>query len=503
MNAIDFERVRAVFRDVRHLGTDEWDRALDDRCGDDRALRAEVATLLAHDHAQQATHTPIEAAAPVSWLRGAIRDANAELLPRAFGPYELLEVLGRGGMGTVYRARQSEPDRLVALKRLRSHDWSPGLRRRFESEAEVLGRLQHPGIASIYEAGRVTTPDGPQPYFAMELVEGMPIDEYVRTHGLDLRACVSLLAEVADAVHHAHLRGIIHRDLKPPNILVDNTGRPRILDFGIARAMDSDVNRVTRATSAGEILGTLPYMSPEQIRGDVDAVDVRSDVYALGVVLFAILANRVPIEVDDVELPEAVRRIRDAQPPPLGSLRADCRGDVETIVAKALEKDPQRRYASAATLAADLERWLTYNPIRARPATLTYQLRRFARRHRLLVTASTIVAASLVLATIVSTVFASAALRAAHREHDQRLHAEGVSDELRLMLLVSESAPRRRGRHGARDARTHAHSARHRSEPSPDRSRDSCCDRKDVRRPRSSPRGRAGTRTCRCDPRTR
>ena len=201
----------------------------------------------------------------------------------------------------------------------------------------------------------------------MEFIRGLPLDEYARRRGLDLAARVGLVARVCDAVQHAHDQGVIHRDLKPANILVEETGQPKVLDFGVARATGADLLTVAGLTQTGQLLGTPNYMSPEQVTADPAAIDHRADVYALGVILFELAAHRLPYQLENRPLAEAARLILEQDPPRLGSINPELRGDVETIVAKALEKDPARRYPSAADLAADLRRWLAHEPILARP----------------------------------------------------------------------------------------------------------------------------------------
>src|SRR5262249_23407316 len=252
------------------------------------------------------------------------------------------------------------PHRTVALKVIRPGLVSSALLKRFAHEADILGRLNHPGIAQIYEAG--VAEDG-QPFFALELIRGLPLDEYARRENLSTAARLELVARVCDAVQHAHEQGVIHRDLKPGNILVDGSGQPRVLDFGVARATGADLLTSMDRTRTGELIGTLSYMSPEQVAGEPTALDQRSDVYTLGVVLYELLAGRLPYLVKDVPLPEAVRLIQEQEPSRLGSINAHFRGDVETIVAKALEKDRARRYRSAAELAAGLGRHLHSKPV--------------------------------------------------------------------------------------------------------------------------------------------
>jgi len=317
---------------------------------------------------------------------------RAAPLPDHFGDYRVISLLGEGGMGAVYEAEQRHPRRRVALKVIRPGLASGELLRRFEHEAVVLARLQHPGIAQIHEAGTFDVPGGggggekKQPFFAMELVRGTPLTQYASENALEVRQRLELVVKICHAVQHAHQRGIIHRDLKPANILVDATGQPKILDFGVARLTDSDVQTTTMHTDAGQIIGTVPYMSPEQAAGDPGALDTRSDVYAIGVVCFELLAGRLPYDLHKRMLHEAVRIIREEEPSRLSSVNRELRGDVETIVARALEKEKERRYQSAGELGADIERFLRDEAISARPASTWYRLAKFSRRNKGLVT---------------------------------------------------------------------------------------------------------------------
>src|SRR5215831_1152755 len=302
------------------------------------------------------------------------------------GRYRILRLIGEGGMGAVYEAEQDHLRRTVALKIIKPGLASPELLRRFEQESQALGRLQHPGIARIYDAGTADTGFGPQPYFAMEFIHGKSLLEYAKAHELNTRQRLELMAKVCEAVHHAHQRFIIHRDLKPGNILVDESGQPKVLDFGVARVTDSDA-QATRQTDVGRLVGTLAYMSPEQVLADPLELDTRSDVYALGVILFELLAGRLPYKISR-QLHEAVQTIREEEPAPLSAISRAYRGDIETIVAKALEKDKERRYASAADLASDIRHFLKDEPIVARWPSATYRLRKFTRRHKALVASS-------------------------------------------------------------------------------------------------------------------
>jgi len=332
-------------------------------------------------------------------------------------------------MGRVYRATQVSPARAVALKLMRPGMTSSKALKRFELEAELLGRLSHPGIASIYEAGIHDDPRlGSAPYFAMEFVEGPTLSEYARREDLGTRERLKLFARICDAVHHAHSKGIIHRDLKPSNILVaidSDTGEPvpKILDFGVARITDADVTGATMQTEIGQLIGTLPYMSPEQVKGDPNDIDTRSDVYALGVVLYELLAGRLPYDIGRAMIAEAARVIAQDDPERLSSINTRLRGDVETIVAKALEKARERRYQSALDLGSDIRRYLGDEPITARPPSTWYQLGKFTKRNKPLVTGVAAAFAALVLG-LAGTTFGLI------EANTQRAVAEDRADEL-------------------------------------------------------------------------
>ncbi|HMQ21342.1 MAG TPA: serine/threonine-protein kinase, partial [Planctomycetota bacterium] len=297
------------------------------------------------------------------------------------GPYRLIRELGRGGMGVVYEAEQNDPRRVVALKILPLHNSSDELRRRFDYEARALAQLDHPGIARILEAG--TSDDGLR-YFAMQLVEGTRIDEFARQGRLNLRRRVDLLRRVCQAVAHAHQRGVIHRDLKPANVLVKPDGEPVVLDFGIARILEDGVRDHSMLTREGQVLGTLAYMSPEQLLGETSAVDTRSDVYALGILAFEVLAGKLPIDVSSESWMRAARRIETEVPPRLRKLCPEAPRDLEIVIAKALAKLPEERYSSAFDLGEELQRVLDEEAILARAPSLGYRATKMLRRHPVL-----------------------------------------------------------------------------------------------------------------------
>ncbi len=360
----------------------------------------------------------------------AVADAGPKAtspLPETIGPYEIIGVLGEGAQGIVFEARQKTPARHVALKVIKGgRHVVPEDIRLFEREIHTLALLKHPSIAAIYDAG--TTDDGHH-FFAMELVHGEPLTEYVEGRKLPLQARVGLLRDICTAIHYAHQRGVIHRDLKPGHVLIEADGRPKVLDFGLARVIDPAQNEPIAATRVGRVQGTVPYMSPEQIRGRTDDVDVRTDVYALGVLIYQTLTQRLPYDVTGLDALEAGNVICGSTPVRPSTVDRHLRGEIETIVLKALEKEPSRRYQSALALADDLERFQTGQAIQARPASLLYQFRKLVLRHRLATGLAAAVLGLLVLTAVVTTV-------AYRNQREEAEKTQRLADSLEYILTL-------------------------------------------------------------------
>jgi len=362
--------------------------------------------------------------------------------PDEIGPYRLQQLIGEGGMGRVYLAEQSEPvQRRVALKLTRRGLDSDDAAARFRAERQALAVLEHPNIARVFDAGAT---DGGRPWFAMEYIDGVPINRWAADRALTLRQRIELLLPICEAVQHAHAKGLIHRDLKPSNILViddGGIGRPIVIDFGIARVVDLSLDERTQATRVGELVGTPEYMSPEQASlGEID-IDTRSDIYSLGLVLYELLVGELPLSSNQLRqlgfqaMCQAIREGDTPRPSRANPKAADSttltwrsrlKGDLDSVLLKALAKDRDYRYGTAAAFADDLRRYLANEPVLAQPPSLRYRTGKFIKRNRTLVGASAMVALALVAATAISAV---GLIQARQAEQRAQMSAEQAREE--------------------------------------------------------------------------
>ena len=446
-----WESVKDIFGAALEVAPEQRNEFLRDACGSNESLRVEIESLLSsYEKSSELSLSPWPAA---------VLDATA---PQFIGPYHLLEKLGEGGMGQVWLAEQSAPvRRRVALKLIRGGIYDSALLQRFQAERQSLAIMDHPAIAKVFDAG---TTEAGQPYFVMEYVAGLPITEYCDQKKLNIRERIELFIAVCEAVQHAHRKAIIHRDLKPANILVvevNGKPMPRIIDFGLAKAVSGKIGGETFFTQAGGFMGTPGYMSPEQSDPGVQDIDTRTDVYSLGVVLYVLLAGCEPFDASEwkkLPLHEALRRLREedvASPSTkLSAAHDTCsvaaaargvepkqlvsqlRGDLDWITMKAVEKDQARRYGSVGEFEADLRHYLNHEPVLARPASASYRLQKYVRRHRLAVGAAAVIAALLISFGAIQAV----QLRRITRERDRASH---VTDFMTSMFKVSDPSEAR------------------------------------------------------------
>jgi eukaryotic-like serine/threonine-protein kinase len=402
MSTERWDRIKQLLEQALELPSERRGAYLDSACESDGTLRAEVESLI-RSHEEAGSQFLTISAAEALDLSGIPHKADYQRI----GRYRLVEEIGRGGMGQVWLAEQTSPvQRQVALKLIRAGMFDGEVLKRFEMERQSLAIMEHPSIAKVFDAG--ATPDG-QPYFVMEYVPGVSIADYCDQKRLKIRDRLELFIKVCEAVQHAHQKAIIHRDLKPANILVqevDGKPVPRIIDFGLAKATGAGLVADSQRTRTGSFVGTPGYMSPEQCDPYAPDVDTRTDVYSLGVVLYVLLTGRQPFESTSANRPldELLRSVREEEPPrPSTHALADrdtssaravargmepkqlasmLRGDLDWITLKALEKDRNRRYGTAVELAADLSRYLRNEPVTARPASFSYRVQKYVRRHR-------------------------------------------------------------------------------------------------------------------------
>jgi len=450
----------AIGREALKLEPAERESFIAQRCGENSKLRGEVeffVEMQSHAAAAPQPSPVVDAGARRVEVRvgGEPAEKTKRRLPEHIGPYRVIDQIGQGGFGIVYLAEQEQPvRRRVALKVIKLGMDTPEVLARFEAERQALAMMDHPGVARVFDAG--TTEMG-RPYFAMEFVQGVPITDYCDKNRLPNRERLELFILVCEAVQHAHQKGIIHRDLKPSNIMVtlqDGKPAPKVIDFGIAKALHQKLTDHTLYTERGQLMGTPEYMSPEQAEMSGMDIDTRADIYSLGVVLYQLLVGSLPIDSASLRVagPLAVQRAireQDAQKPSTllqtrreltpsiahnrntdpDTLIRQIRGDLDWITLKAVEKDRTRRYASASELAADVRRYLNDEPVLATPPSTAYRMKKFVRRHRAFVLASTAASLALVVGLSLATyglVQARTERDRAARERDRAVAAEAA-----------------------------------------------------------------------------
>ncbi len=488
MTPEQYERVRQIFLEARETRGEEREEFLRRACGSDAILRAEVESLLANDEqADSFLQSPIlggdfALGSPktivANWTGGGGAgplETSSPAVPEWIQQYRILRELGQGGMGTVFLAEQSEPiRRRVALKLIKPGMDSRQVIARFDAERQALAMMDHPCIAKIFDGGTVPAglPCAGAPYFVMEYVQGVPLTEHCDARQLNLKERLELFIRLCEAVQHAHQKGIIHRDIKPSNVLVepvDGVATPKVIDFGVAKAMGPPLTERTLVTELGQLIGTPAYMSPEQAGMSGQDIDTRTDVYALGVLLYELLSGSLPFDPQTLRsgsLAEIQRIICEVEPPKpstrlsrLGvsdraavvarNRKADSRGlmrslrrELDWIVMKCLEKDRSRRYETVSDLAMDVRRYLNHEPILAGPPSTVYRVRKFARRNRGSVIAGALVATTLVIGMITTATFAVRENR--QRQIAQENEGRALDEAARAEAALAQEARQRR-----------------------------------------------------------
>ncbi len=447
------DKIESILTDALEIASDAERRQFVERaCGEDAELRRQVEELIEnHFRAGSFLESP-----PVHQASCVVERPGTVI-----GPYKLLEEIGQGGFGVVFMAEQTQPvRRTVALKVLKPGMDTSQVVARFEAERQALALMDHPNIAKVLDAG--TTETG-RPYFVMELVKGVPITKFCDEHQLSPRERLALFVPVCEAVQHAHQKGIIHRDIKPSNVLVaayDGRPIPKVIDFGVAKALGQRLTERTLVTNFGGIIGTLEYMSPEQAEFNALDIDTRADIYGLGVLLYELLTGTTPLtkqRAKEAALTEVLRVIREEEPQTpshrlsastetLASISAqrklepsrltkEIRGELDWIVMKCLEKERTRRYQTANGVARDIQRFLNDEAVEAGPPSATYKLRKFARKHRKLIGAAAAISFVLILASVFSVWQAVLAKRAERTAVEEAAISKAINDFLEKDLL--------------------------------------------------------------------
>lgn len=429
-----WSRARDLFEQAVEMAADERGSFLEKACGEDPELTALVDDLLsAHEDSDLELDPPTGAqlgGATGAWSAGGVDSTG---VPERIGSYRILRKIGAGGMGTIYEAEQDSPHRSVALKIMREGFSTDRIRGRFLFEAEVLGRLQHQNIARVLESGIHANESGAQlPWFALEHVEDSEsITQYAKSHALDLSELLGLFLDACAGVQHGHQKGVIHRDLKASNILVGSDGSPKVIDFGVACLVEEEADSEVQWTVSGEVVGTLGVMSPEQLRGSRRDVDICTDVYSLGALLFELLAGEPALDLKGLSLPAAFEEAKKGKLRSLRDLRPNLPRELEWIVQRAMEFDRADRYPSVSEFAADLNRFMADEPVLAGPHTKTYHFKKFVSRHRWPVLG----AAAFLIVLIGALAWISSIYQVADRE---RIKSVAINDFMRSTLSTAD-----------------------------------------------------------------